>query len=60
MSKRWYSFKSKDRKVRGYCPAETELEVARFADYEIKDLIIRKVIWDKDGKEFVNNESQVD
>ena len=53
MSKHWYSFKSKDRKVRGYCLGETEAEVARFAGYPIAELNIEKVIWDE--KQFREN-----
>ena len=49
--KHWYQYRSKDRKVRGYCPAKNEAEVAHFAGYPVKDLIIEPVRWD--GKEFV-------
>ncbi|MBA7570104.1 hypothetical protein ES708_11851 [subsurface metagenome] len=49
--KHWYQYRSKDRKVRGYCPAKNEAEVAYFAGYPVKDLIIEPVRWD--GKEFV-------
>lgn len=47
----WYQFRSKDRKVRGYCPAKDEPGVARFAGYPVENLIIEPVIWN--GKEFV-------
>lgn len=40
--KHWYSFKSRDGKVQGYCPAKSELEVARFAGYPISELIISR------------------
>jgi len=50
MSKNWYSFRSKDGKVKGYCPAESEAELARFAGYELKELVIKRVRWN--GKEF--------
>ena len=51
---KWYSFRSKDRKVRGYFKAKTELEVARFAGYEIDSLVIQAVKWN--GEEFVECE----
>ena len=44
--KHWYFFKSKDKKIQGYCQGE----VARFAGYSRKDLVIKKVSWN--GKEF--------
>jgi len=47
----WYPFKSKDGKVRGYCPAETQQEVARFSRYPLSELVIERVVWN--GKEFV-------
>ena len=52
----WYSFKSKDRKIQGYCPTRDEEGVAKFADYPIKNLVIKKVIWD--GKEFIVEDYQ--
>jgi len=48
---KWYSFKSKDRKVRGYCPAKNEDGVARLAGYPAEQLVIERVRWN--GKEFV-------
>jgi hypothetical protein len=50
---KWYGFKSKDRKVQGYCPAKDGAGVARFVNYPLKDLIIKPVKWDKRKKEFV-------
>jgi len=55
MKKHWYSFKSKDGKIRGYCPAKSEQEVAEFAGYPISELHIGRVKWN--GKEFVRCES---
>lgn len=52
--RQWYFFKSKDKKVKGYCPARNEQEVARFAGYPLEELIIEKVIFD--GEEFVKCE----
>lgn len=48
--KHWYQFRSKDRKVRGYCPARDEPGVVRFAGYPLEELVIERVIWD--GKQF--------
>lgn len=50
--KHWYKYRSRDGKVRGYCPAKSKQEVARFAGYPLKELIVKKVIYD--GEEFVN------
>lgn len=47
----WYKYHSKGRKVQGYCPARSKLEVARFADYPISELHIEQVNWN--GEEFV-------
>ena len=52
--KQWYQYRSKDRKVRGYCPAEDESGVAHFAGYPVEDLIIEPVTWN--GKEFVKDD----
>jgi len=49
--KHWYSFKSKDGKARGYCSAKSKLEVARFAGYDISELVIERMNWN--GEEFV-------
>lgn len=49
--KHWYQYRSKDRKVRGYCPAKNEEQVARLAGYPLEELIIKCVNWN--GKEFV-------
>ena len=37
--------------MQGYCPAKSELEVARFAGYPIAELRIERVVWN--GREFV-------
>lgn len=50
----WYSFRSKDRKVRGIVPARDLAAVARFAGYPLDKLVIARVRWD--GKEFVSND----
>ena len=42
----WYYFKNK--KVQGYCPAKSKLEVAKFAGYS--DIVIQRVIFN--GEEF--------
>ena len=47
----WYRYRSKDRKVRGYCPVDDEPGVARFAGYSVEELVIELVKWN--GKEFV-------
>jgi len=52
--KHWYFFKSKDGKVKGYCPAKSKQEVARFAEYPISELVIQRVIFN--GEEFVSEE----
>jgi len=49
--KHWYQYRSKDRKVRGYCLARNEIGVAYFASYPIEELHIEQVTWN--GKEFV-------
>ena len=49
--KKWYSYKSKDRKVKGYCPADSEDGVASLAGYPVEQLVIERVRWN--GKEFV-------
>ena len=46
----WFSFRSKDKKVCGYCPAKDRAGVARFAGYPLRDLVIKWVRWN--GKEF--------
>lgn len=51
MVEHWYQFRSKDRKVRGYCPTRDEAEVARLAGYPREELVIEQVTWN--GKEFV-------
>ena len=51
MFKHWYSFKSKDGKVRGLVPATSKLGVARFSGYPISELVIEQVVWN--GEEFV-------
>lgn len=51
----WYSFRSKNRKVRGYCPARDEEEVARFAGYPVEELVIEPIRWN--GKEFLKCKS---
>lgn len=55
MTQRWYSFKSKDGVARGYCPAESKQEVARFAGYPIGELVIERVVWN--GEKFVTIKS---
>ena len=47
---KWYQYRSKDRKVRGYCPARSKQEVAGLAGYPVEELIIERVEWN--GKEF--------
>lgn len=49
--KHWYQFKSRDGKVRGYCPRN----VARFSGYPISELVIQRVKWN--GEEFVTIKS---
>lgn len=49
--KRWYQYRSKDRKVKGYCPAEDGGQVALLAGYPVEELVIERVRWN--GKEFV-------
>lgn len=51
MNIRWYSFKSKDRRVIGYCPAKSKAGVALFAGKKVKELVIERVRWN--GEEFV-------
>ena len=51
MTNHWYSFKSKDGKVRGYCPGN----VAEFAGYPLEELVVERVKWN--GKEFVTIKS---
>lgn len=46
----WYSFRAKDRTVRGYCRAEDEESVCKFAGKAKEEMAIKKVVWD--GKEF--------
>lgn len=46
----WYSYKSKDGKVKGIVLSGSKEGVARLAGYDMEDLIIREVIWD--GKQF--------
>lgn len=53
--KRWYSFKSKDRKVKGLVPARSELEVARFAGYPISELVIQRVKWNNEEFATIKN-----
>ncbi len=48
---KWHSFKSKDGKVRGYCPGS----VVEFAGYPLSELVIERVKWT--GKEFVTIKS---
>lgn len=48
--KHWYSFRSKDGNIRGYCPAKNKQEVAWFAGYPIAGLHIERVEWS--GEEF--------
>ena len=36
--KHWYQFKSKDKRVQGYVPAENEAGMARFAGYSVEEL----------------------
>jgi hypothetical protein len=50
---RWWSFKSKDKRVQGYCLAENRAGVARFANCPIGELVIKSAKWDKRKKEFV-------
>ena len=49
--KDWYSYRSKDKKVRGYCLARDEAEVAYIAGYPVEELVIERARWN--GKEFV-------
>lgn len=45
MANRWYGYKSKDGKVKGYCEAETVQGVAAFVRYSLEDLIIKPAVW---------------
>ena len=54
MAEVWYHFKSKDGNIRGYCPAKSKLEVARFAGYSMSELHIERENWN--GEEFVKCE----
>ena len=47
---KWFFFRSKDRKVQGYCLAKDRRGVARFAGYPLRDLVIKPVRWN--GKMF--------
>lgn len=49
--RRWYKFRSRDGRVKGYCPAQDEEEVAEFAGYPREELVIERVKWN--NKEFV-------
>lgn len=51
----WYKYRSKDKKVQGYCPAKSKLVVARFLRYPISELVIQRVKWN--GEEFVTIKS---
>ncbi len=51
MSRHWYQFKSKDRKVKGIILTRSKAAVARFAGYPISELVIERVVWN--GQEFV-------
>lgn len=50
----WYSYKTKDKKVRGYCTGQNKQEakelIEKFAGYPIEELIVKRVIWD--GEQF--------
>ena len=47
----WFSYISKDRKIRGYCQAKDEQEVARQVGYPLDGLRVEQVMWD--GERFV-------
>lgn len=49
---RWYSYESKDRKVRGIVLTRSKAAVARLAGYPREELVIERVKWN--GEEFVN------
>ncbi|MBA7598393.1 hypothetical protein ES703_05408 [subsurface metagenome] len=49
--KNWYSYKSKDRKIRGYVSAKDDNEVARLFGYPREEMVIELVKWN--GREFV-------
>ena len=53
----WYSFRSKDRKVRGYCPGKDKEKVARLAGYPVEELVIERVRWN--GERFVECQETV-
>ena len=48
---RWYSWESKDRKVRGIVLTRSKAAVARLAGYPKEELVIERVTWN--GEEFV-------
>ena len=53
----WYSYKSKDRKIKGYVLAGDENEVARLFGYPREKLVIERVRWN--GREFVKCQKKV-
>lgn len=53
--KRWYSFRSKDRKVKGYALEKGKQYVAILVGYPRNELIIERVRWN--GEEFVTIKS---
>jgi hypothetical protein len=54
----WFGFRSKDGRAKGYCPAEDEAGVARFANYPIGELIIKRARWDGKKKMLIEIRGQ--
>ena len=46
---KWYSFRARDRSMQGFCPADNEDGVCRFASRTRKELVIKPAIYGKNG-----------